>query len=396
VKTTPREDSKLRVGVATTAVVAAYPARPFGVGFRLSLVRLLLSLAIALLGNRGVLAQTVVLDDFENGMRVVGGINNLWIPYTGEGGIGITSIATGAAHDGSDGLQEILTAGTAYMHFFAYDGIAWKFAHEMLSSGTWTTNKFNRMSFWVKHPATMKEENFTNGKNIELGTYTRCQSCDRTTQNAGGTHYYHYYNVLPNVWTYVIVDNHPQHSVGGPSTDPGIVTSPTSDGPTWNYFDSLTRWYWNAPYIAPTSYPATFQWDSVQFYVDPNPGEDVAHIASMEASYNPATNKLHIGFVRNASQDNTSDTTYTARYAFADIWALGFNNALPMGSVGPDGLGDYVNKKIESTTLNLSGHSMVFIAVQKQGRTDFRQIAIPISPGSGPVLQAPANLRVVN
>ena len=230
-----------------------------------------------------------------------------------------------------------------------------------------------------------------NGHNIEFGTYTRCRLCDPTSQNAGGTHYYHYYNLEPGVWSYVIVDGHPQHAVGEGSSDPGVLTSPTTDGPTWNYFDSLTRMYWNAPYLSPSSYPATFYWDSFRFYVDTNVSENVAHIASLEASYNPSTNKLHIGFTRNAAQDSTSDTTYSARYAFSDIWQLGFANASPMGSVGPDGQGDYVNKKIESTSLNLAGRSIVYIAVQKQGRSDFRQIALPLM-----TIPAPTNLRILN
>ena len=176
--------------------------------------------------------------------------------------------------------------------------------------------------------------------------------------------------------------------MGGPTSDPGVVTSPTSDGPTWNYFDSLTRWYWNAPYLKPSSYPASFYWDTVQFWVDRNVDEDVPHIASLEASYDPLANRLHVGFVRNSADD----TTFTARYAFSDIWQLGFANAALMGSVGPDGLGDYVVKKIESTNLNIAGHGVVYIAVKRQGSTGFREIAIPVG-SSGP--SAPENLRVV-
>ena len=62
-----------------------------------------------------------------------------------------------------------------------------------------------------------------------------------------------------------------------------------------------------------------------------------------------------------------------------------------MGTVGPDGLGDYVNKQIESTTINLAGRTMVYIAVQRQGKPYFRQIALPLN-----ALPAPGNLRVLN
>lgn len=314
----------------------------------------------------------VVLDDFEGGVRVTNG-NKLWEMYTGETAVGTTSVVSAAARVGTLGMRANLTAGQFYMHFFPYDGFNWEFAHNKLTSGAWTRNTFDRMSFWIRHDANQPNDSGLNQKTVELGTYVRKELGDPTSQNDGGTHYYHFYNPLPGVWTYVVMDNHPQHAVGGPTTDPGVVTSPTTDGPTWNYIDALTRWYWNIPTQAPSAYPENFDFDQVTFYTD-NVAEDVAHIASLECSYNPSTNLLHLGFVRNASEDASADTTYTANYAFSDIHTLGFSNASLMGTVGVDGQGDYVTKKIENNSLSLSGHSRVYIAVQKQGRSDFRQI----------------------
>lgn len=348
----------------------------------------LAAFALALFG-RVAHGQSVTLDNFDSGLRLVGGAP-LWNIYSGEGAVGTVATTGSAAKSGPNGLQATLSAGTMYGQFLPNDGSVWIFAHNLLQSGTWTTNTFNRMSFWVMHPPGHAVA-ATGQHNIEFGTYVRCQLCDPTNAESGGWHYYHYFNIPPGVWTYVVVDNHPQHSRSAGPTGPGVITSPTIDGPTWNYFDALTRFYWNAPYISPSSYPAPFYWDSFQIYVDPNLNEDIASIASLEASFNPATNRLHVGFTRNATEDAASDTTYTARYAFSDIWQLGFANAALMGTVGPDGLGDYVNKQIESTTINLAGRTMVYIAVQRQGKPYFRQIALPLN-----ALPAPGNLRVLN
>lgn len=300
------------------------------------------------------------------------GANNIWSTYTGEGAAGTTVVSASAARNGSNGLRMPLSAGTAYMQFYPNNGSVWSFANERLLSGTWQNDRFNRLGFWVKHPSTMAAAT-GNTHNIEFGSYVRAQAGDPATQNDGGTHYYHYYNVLPDVWTYVIVDWHPQHYVGGPTSDPGAVQYPTTTGAGWNYFDSLTRLYWNAPYISPSGYPANFDFDDFKFFYDTNANEDIANIASLEASYNAATDLLHVGFCRNSADD----TTYTAKYATTDIWALGFASATTLGTSGVDGLGDYVNKKIEGT-VDLGAATEVFIAVQKQGATYFRQIRLPL------------------
>jgi hypothetical protein len=336
------------------------------------------------------MAVDLVLDDFEGGMRTTGG-HNLWDAYTGEGGIGTTSVQAAALHSGTRGLQESLTAGTDYMHFFCNNGSEWAFAHELATSGgPWVRNTYNRLGFWIRHPAS-QGDNTGNDHLIEFGTYVRSESGDRTSQNAGGTHYYHYLNPKPDVWTYVLIDPHPQHAVGAGTSDPGLSNYPTG-GSTWNYMDALTRFYWNAPYTGLSSYPGLFFWDDFRFIQDNNAGEDIAHVMTLEASYNPATKLLHVGFCRSTVAGG--DTTYSARYAFSDIWQLGFANATVMGSVGADGNGDYVNKQI-NFVVDLTGQSVVYIAVQMQGQVGFRQIPLVLSSAPPTQLLPPTNFRIV-
>lgn len=320
-----------------------------------------------------------VLDDFDSGMRTTGG-HDLWELYTGEGASGSTSIAVGSGRFGGDALQLSLSGGRLYLHLNDNNGSEWAFAHEKLISGSWTDDTYNRLVMWVKHPTEQPSATATNRHLVELGTYVRCSSCDRATQNDGGTHYYHYYNPRPNVWTRMLLDWHPQHYVGGPTSDPGVSQYPTSSGAGWNYMDALTRLYWNIPYEDPTSYPAVFLWDGMEFYNDTQANEDLTNIASLEASYNVGTNLLHLGFVRNSADD----TTYTVKYASSDIHVLGFANATELGTSGVDGQGDYVTKKVEGT-VDLSGQATVFLAVQKSGNSTFRQIELPLTAGGGGV-----------
>jgi hypothetical protein len=313
-----------------------------------------------------------LLEDAEGTMRVLGG-HNLWDNYSGEGAAASTSFTAAAARFGAQGLRYTITAGFAYMHFFGNDGATWAFAHEKLLSGTpWTKSVFNRLRFWVKS-SILQPQSGANRHSIEIGTYTRSQAGDPATQNAGGTHYYHYIDPKPGVWTKVIIDNHPQHAVGGPTSDSGIITSPTSDGPSWNYHDALTRFYYNATDIPTTSYPANFDFDQFEFYNDSN-AEDIANMATLEASYNASTHLLHLGFVRNS----LGDTTYTVKWSLSDMFVNGFASGTTLGTVGVDGLGDYVNKFVDGT-VDLTGQPLVYLAVQKLGQTGFRQMTLELT-----------------
>jgi hypothetical protein len=324
-------------------------------------------------GGGGGGSGTDFIDRFETSARTIGG-HPLWDVYTGEGAGGSTSYSATAARFGSKGLLYTMTSGFPYMHFYANDGSNWSFAHEMLSDGSWTQSAFNRLSFWVKHPSNMAEAP-DNDKQVEFGTYVRKKLGDTTTQNDGGTHYYHYLNLRPGVWTKVIIDNHPQHFVGGPTSDPGVVTSPTTDGSGWNYFDALTRFYWNPYATAPSGYPADMYFDDFQFYNE-TLSEDVANIATVEASYKSSDTTLRVGFCRNSADDAAS---YTAKWSLSDITDnTQFGAATTLGTSGADGLGDYVNKHI-SGTADLSGQSVVYVAVQKSGRSDFRRIALELT-----------------
>lgn len=311
-----------------------------------------------------------ILDDFEGTMRTLGG-HNLWDVYTSEGANATTSFSTSAKRFGSKGLLYHGTGGTGvYMHFFSNDGSTWAFMHEKVLSGTWTQNKYNRKSFWVYHPSGFNPPS-DNSHMIEYGNYTRKKLGDAATQNDGGNHFYHYFNPRAGVWTKVIVDPHPQHSVGGGTSDPGVQTSPTSDGTGWNYFDSETRWYWNAPY---NNLTGDIYFDDVELYFESRT-EDITSIASLEASYNGSTDLLHVGFARSTTEDPTFNAVYSTSGSILDN---GWGSGTTFGSVGPDGNGDYVNKKIEAT-IDLGAATEVWIGVRKGSGPTMREIKLELN-----------------
>ena len=204
-------------------------------------------------------------------------------PYSPEydsGGTGTVTIDSTDAVEGNS-LRVHLTAGKLGLQFnpFNYNGTQGfppeprGFAREYKSDPSpWEFNTYNRMSFWIKLPTNHPSYNLDGNPNVEFGTYVKqvtYSSADAYdwshSDEFGGNHYYHLLN-LPAVgaWIHVIIDMHPQHRRGDSgSADPGDMSYPTTatyggyDPPsTYNYFDTLTRFYMDDYYTQPTSYPA--------------------------------------------------------------------------------------------------------------------------------------------
>lgn len=322
--------------------------------------------------NASLPATGGVLDDFEATNRSLGG-HLLWESYASEGANATAVFAAEAARFGGKGLLYTLnsfsgTGGGIYLQFYSHNGSLWDFAHNFILSGTpWTRSAFNRLSFWVKHPVGYPP--VLGGRHlIELGTYSKAEN--DTGNTSQGNHFYHYYDLLPGVWTKVILDNHAQHEVGGAPSDRGIIVPAAN----WNYHDSLTRFYWDAPYVTThAAYPNKFYFDQFLFYNETGQ-DDVTNIASLEASYDATSHLLHLGFVRT---NGSGDVTFTVRWSYTDINALGFVNATLLGTVSADGLGDYVNKYVNGT-VSLTGPA-VYIAVQAAGKSTFRQMKLELT-----------------
>ena len=370
---------------------------------RISEVRIFLVLIATLLYPSVARTQTLTLDDFEGSSIRVGqpGENNpsyryLWNLYTPGG---TTSVTTENKHDGNQSLKNVYTGATnwqfqLYTYTVGVQGFVdgWQFAKSFILAGTWKNNTHNRLRFWIKVPPGTTPETGGN-HNFEFGTYIRCSTCDISSAESENMHFYHFFNFdYTGQWEQAIVDMHPNHQRGGNgNTEWGNQLHPSRES-GFNYFDLLTRFYMDFPYLKFAS-PSTFYIDSFEFY-NQTAQENEDQVYSVHGTYIAASNTLKIGWQRNK---NENTILHEVRYAFSDIHTLGWNSATvaPNGIIAPPGDGGYNGMEYQTNAINLSAQSVIYLAIKPQNSNLFRQIAIPVSSfaASSPP-QAPSNLIV--
>ena len=129
-------------------------------------------------------------------------------------------------------------------------------------------------------------------ENVQVGTYVkRIASADRRSDESGGDHGYHLFNLAPTgTWTRLVMNMHPSHFRGQPGgKEHGDQLHPTRE-PEYNYFDALTRLYVNATRGKPTSYPVVYHLDEFEFYHEPHEEND-QQVYSIAATYVQASNE---------------------------------------------------------------------------------------------------------
>jgi hypothetical protein len=363
----------------------------------------ILSLAAVPCGNVG--AQTYVLDNFEaSSLRIVqpnepSTLKYLWNLNIGSG---TTSVTTADKHDGTQSLRSSFAGGPEWQfQFYTYtEGLSgwsngWKYMRRfvnnpsMSSSGgspAWQTGKINRMRFWIKVPPAVTRSG-SGDHNLELGTYL-ARSGSESSGETDNHHHYHKFNIgYSGQWEQLIVDTHPDHIRGanGDAEHPNLLF-PYGDGNT--YFDLLTRFYLHFPYSPPTG---DYRIDGFELYQDTNP-QNVDQVRSIHAVHIPGSNEVRVGWTRRKDQ---ATVKHEVRYAFTDIFSTGWAGATvaPNGTVTPPGDGGFNTMSWSTTSLNLSGRSVLYVAIKPQNSSLFSQIAIPL--GSGSSFPAPGNLRVI-
>ena len=224
--------------------------------------------------------------------------------------------------------------------------------------------------------------------NVEFGTYVaQITNPGPTSAETGGDHYYHDLN-LPNTgqWTQVIINMYPQHYRSEPGgEDPTNTVYPTAtNGPnggddppnTYNYFDTLTRFYFDEGLQGYTT--GSWLFDDFQFYQSPYPQDD-AQVSSLSGTYNPSNNEVTVTWDRPKNDNTVNDDV---RYSFSDIDQIGWNAATPApnGILTPPGSQGYSGMVYDTTSLPLAGHSVVYIAIKPENSPNglFSEIAVPI------------------
>ena len=108
---------------------------------------------------------------------------------------------------------------------------------------------------------------------------------------------------------------------------------------------------------------------------------------------------IFVGWNRNKDENSVK---HEVRYAFQDIYNVGWNAATPApgGIVTPPGWQGYNGMDWSTQSIDMSSEDLIYIAIKPQNSSQFRQIAIPLSSsGSLPPLpddvpKAPEGLDV--
>jgi hypothetical protein len=325
-------------------------------------------------------------------------------PLAGSNGPGTITIDSQDAISGQHSIRYTLNSGLAYPEWDPYNygrsrkgvtsprGFAREFAD---NPAGWQFNTYDRLEFWVKVGTNGGAADTQGDHNAEFGGYVKCISLpgcpDVNSDEAGGHHYYHFLNLSPtSTWTRVILNMHPNHERG----DDGNQEQNNQPHPTgesqYNYWDAFTRFYIEFVNTGPSSYPVLYNFDGFRFYKAPYQEND-DQILTVHATYVPASNRVLLWW----STRKDEAVNYDIRYAFADIYAMGWNGATPApnGTLFAGG-GGYNGVLYDNQNITMNG-STLYLAIKPQNSNLFRQIAIPVSSsGSSSPPQAPSNLIV--
>jgi hypothetical protein len=299
--------------------------------------------------------------------------------YQGEGGRANVSLDP---NDGVSGhsLRFEVTRGTLYAQFNSYnaDGTRGFVREYVAQPEQWRFNTYNRLSFWLKCPPNASPLTQSGQENLQVGTYVkRVKGADRHSDEAGGDHGYHLFNVAPTgTWTRLVMNMHPSHFRGQPGgKEHGNRPHPTKE-PEYNYFDALTRLYVDACRSKPTSYPAVYHFDEFEFYREPYEEND-EQVYSIAATFVSGTNELILTWSRRKDEPRAE---HEVRYAFQNIHQLGWEQATPAsgGLVRPLGDGGYNGMLYRSKDLPLQGKWIVHLGIKPAGARLFSQVSLPL------------------
>lgn len=315
---------------------------------------------------------------------------------TNEGGVFAGSIDTTNKIAGVSSLRMHVTSGSGlYAQFNPYDANGRGFAREYASNpAAWKFNTYNRMRYWLFNPANGAPERSSGMQNFYMGTYVKkVTNADSYSDESGGGHYYHPFNILRNSWSMCTLNMHPGHGRGEPGgVDTGNTPYPTSDpANTYNYFDALTRWYISAE--GGTGLPMDYGLDEIDFYREAMPEND-EQVYSICVSYTKSNNRFFVTWNRHKDENNVN---HELRYAFSDIHVLGWDKATaaPNGTIAPPGWQGYNGMVYDTTAIDVTGRSEIYLAIKPNNSTTFSQVAFPLSSTTPPAsLEAPRDLQI--
>lgn len=240
--------------------------------------------------------------------------------------------------------------------------------------------RLNRLRFWVFMPEVQPFSEMNGGTNFHVGTYCRRTGASTVGNESDNWHFYHYLNLgYSGNWHQVILDTHPTHqrSAAGAS-DVGDKATLQPDG---NYIDHMTYFYLSTVWQA-ISTPATFLFDKFELFEDTNADADTVNVYNITGvKFNSVANRIRVGWSRRRD-DNAA--VFNVRYAYTSFQrngGFGHGVAAPAGS-GLTGFGNPYGENTciyQTEAIDLTGRDVLYIAVQRQGQSGYREICIPLN-----------------
>jgi hypothetical protein len=321
--------------------------------------------------NRRLEAQTVTLDDFSGPRTNPGTGENLIETYNGED--------PGQTYTISGGVMQVKGSPSQgiYWHFLPYPYTGTKgFAKGWIENGTWDTG-INRLKFSFSCDRNISKTPSGYGV-FQVGTYVKTDDGNPSNQ---GSHYYHL--VDPNVYSgkvvYVDINRTPQHQVGQ-STSANWPENPTA--PSVNYFDGLTRWYFDTQ---------DGNWSGSLCRFGPVTFEKVMGEPDQQVS---SVTYQYTGTRYEVTWSGPKNSTLKFDIAYSDVSmkSTGFSSGTAAGTVSATG-NDYTNVIWASPNMQEKATGF-YVAIRPQGQTAFTQVYIPNSSGGStqppPTPSAPA------
>lgn len=288
-------------------------------------------------------------------------------------------------------------AGSNHGHVWfetrSYNALAIQYMRSQMVPQWVGQKQINRMRFWVRVNPGFQPPSTPGNHNFHIGTYTRSLGAPTNSQESNGGHWYHHAslthegNGTDGAWWQILVDQRPQNQrTFGPPAAP-LDDMPTDPG--YNYFDLLTRWYLVHTRQSQLQQTIMDVDASPEFYYDDN-DEDVQNVSTLHAcrSVNPASpNRLVVRWSRVASDTSALFNVRYAATSFHRNGGFSHGAAAPGGSNLPS-LDPSTYNMCEYTTeaIDLTGLDAIYIAIQRQGETRFREIRIPLTSAGYPII----------
>ncbi|MEZ4225717.1 MAG: hypothetical protein R3B13_32495 [Polyangiaceae bacterium] len=321
-------------------------------------------------GGTGALpaADPIVLDDFSD-LRTNSVLPNpesppqpLWYPQHDSSNPSV-----------SNSTLTLDVAGAPQIYFRSVDNLGWYFIRKLVESGTWSDSGFNRLRFRVKQAQGMSIST-SGGHNIEWASFLHVGSKTDGPWSGSDDNNWHFYHFLDipsdGLWYHVIIDTYPDHQRGEPGADEQGDQEFPSGGNQYNYFSMMTSFYYDLPYASASG---QVQFREFSLFYEDNATVPLAQVRSLNGAYDPATHTVKLGWGRRKDQ---SGHGYSVAWSYSPITSFG--SATLAGSLKSPNTDAYNGVHYTFSEADFANHPRVWVAIQPEGATTFRQIAIDL------------------